>query len=363
MNQVISVVPRLPPAVDGLGDYAIALARELREKHAIVTLFLVCDPKWVGAATIEDFQVLKLEDRSKRSFMNILEDLPVDRILLHYVGYGYAKRGCPTWLALGIDGWLRNKKSRSIVTFLHEIYADGPIWTSPFWTSWLQKWIARKIIRRSRICATNSEKYSAIIQKFSNGIHQNVKCLPVFSNIGEPEIHSEFDVRRSRMIVFGGRGQREKVYETHREKLQQIIDEFRIKEVIDIGPALGVAIPEIFGANVKCLGVLPASAVSELLLTSKIGLVSYPENLLTKSGIFAAYCSHGLIPIVLSSDTVLARELNQDKHYYVYGSQPKLREEHASRIASAALHWYRSHRLSVHGSFIAEALFNDNVMN
>ncbi len=49
MNQptkVYSIVPRLPPAIDDVGDYALNLARQLRKDFNVPTHFIVGNPTW-----------------------------------------------------------------------------------------------------------------------------------------------------------------------------------------------------------------------------------------------------------------------------------------------------------------------------
>jgi len=50
---------RLPPEIDGVGDYALSLARQLRLDFGIEMHFIVCDPTWAGATEIEDFRLTK----------------------------------------------------------------------------------------------------------------------------------------------------------------------------------------------------------------------------------------------------------------------------------------------------------------
>jgi hypothetical protein len=46
--KVMTIVPRLPLLIDGVGDYALQLAQVLRCQHQIETEFIVCDPCWQG---------------------------------------------------------------------------------------------------------------------------------------------------------------------------------------------------------------------------------------------------------------------------------------------------------------------------
>lgn len=54
---MISVVPRLYPAIDGVGDYALTLARQLRSDFGVETRFIIGDPTWVGKNQLEGFNI------------------------------------------------------------------------------------------------------------------------------------------------------------------------------------------------------------------------------------------------------------------------------------------------------------------
>ncbi|OUL30807.1 hypothetical protein BV375_13435 [Nostoc sp. 106C] len=86
LASVISIVPRLPPAINGVGDYALNLACELRTNFNIQTHFIVDNPTWVGAAKIEGFPISEISNRSFDVLLTLLSGDRTSSILLHYVG-------------------------------------------------------------------------------------------------------------------------------------------------------------------------------------------------------------------------------------------------------------------------------------
>jgi hypothetical protein len=40
-QKIHQIIPRLPPAIDGVGDYALSLARQLRHDYDIDTHFII----------------------------------------------------------------------------------------------------------------------------------------------------------------------------------------------------------------------------------------------------------------------------------------------------------------------------------
>src|SRR4051812_530316 len=102
MRSIVQIVPKLPPAINGLGDYALNLARQLRKDLGIDTQFIVGEPTWEGKREIEGFPIHQIERHSNKALEDLLQKISSDKLLLHYGSYAYAKRGCPTWLINGL---------------------------------------------------------------------------------------------------------------------------------------------------------------------------------------------------------------------------------------------------------------------
>ncbi len=181
--QVLQIVPELPPRLGGVGGYALALARALRDHAGMETHFLVTDPAWRPAETGETGVTgERLPARSVRALRGALtaagrEGLPV---LLHYANYAYQRRGCPFWLVRTLE----IRPSHRLVTFFHEVHAGGPPWRSSFWLAPLQRHLAARLARRSDRCATSLPLYRGLLEALAPGTDAVV--LPVLSPLGEP---------------------------------------------------------------------------------------------------------------------------------------------------------------------------------
>ncbi|HEX8091982.1 MAG TPA: glycosyltransferase family 1 protein, partial [Blastocatellia bacterium] len=105
MTSMMSVVTGLPPRIDGIGDYALSLARRIRRDVGVETRFIVGDPAWNGPARVEGFEVDRLAERSRAGLLRLLRGEAEEKrmVFLHYGGYGYAARGCPSWLIDGLQ--------------------------------------------------------------------------------------------------------------------------------------------------------------------------------------------------------------------------------------------------------------------
>ncbi len=360
LAQITAIVPRLPPAVDGLGDYGLNLAWQLRQDFGLVTDFIVGDPNWVGGTSVEGFAVKQVERQSAAALVDLLpkESQSSVTVLLHYVGYGYAKRGCPVWLVQGLERWRKAKTNRCLVTMFHEIYAFGPIWTSQFWTSPLQRNLATRLAFRSDRCFTSKQGYAEILYRLSQGKHVEIPTLPVFSNVGEPENLSPLVERPRRLVVFGGRGPRSRVYERSRLALERTCRDLEIEEILDIGPPLGFEIEPVNGTPVKRLGVKEPQEISCLLSSAVVGFFDYHAEFLAKSTIFAAYCAHRVFPVgVFYEGQNDVDGLEAGKHYCLANRhQGSMDLSLGQVVADDALAWYQTHNLAAQARAFASCL-------
>ncbi len=298
--KILQIVPHLPPPFEGVGTYAAALAEALA-KLGIETRFLV-------------------PDRTVQGLLSGIGD--AETVLLHYAGYGYQRRGCPSWLAEGLARW---KGKGRLVTVFHEVWASGPPWRSSFWLLPFQRRIAAALARRSRALATTLPVYADLLRPWAS----DVAVMPVFSTVGEPAAVPGFRERARRIVVFGGAGVRGRAWRPFLPELARTVRELGAEEIVDVGPA--VDLPEtVEGIPVRGLGVLPPAEVSALLLGSAAGFLAYPPDFLPKSTIFAAYCAHGVLPVCA---------WHGGRHHWTGEGDPQA-------VASAAREWYGGHALA-----------------
>lgn len=355
---LVQIVPRLPPATDGLGDYALGLARQLRLSFGTETRFVVCDSSWAGGEQVEGFGVSRLNARASDE---LLRALPRDRqaaVLLHYVGYGYARRGAPAWLVGGLEGWRGRAEGARLLTMFHEVYARGPVWTSSFWLSPLQRRLAARLAQLSDACLTSRQGYARILRALGGDRRGSILALPVFSNVGEPErVPPPLRDRARRLVVFGSRASRLRVYQKSLPALERACRALAVAEVLDVGPPTGLSFSVVGGVPVVQMGRTHAAAVSRLLADAVAGFFDYDTAFLAKSTIFAAYAAHGVIPVSASLHAPgRADGLEAGKHFWTAGGRGEtLSLAEGQRIADSAYEWYQAHNLSEHvKTFAAE---------
>jgi hypothetical protein len=345
MKTVLQIVPRLPPAVCGVGDYAFRLAVEWRKQYKIETKFMVLDPCWDGRPALDGFRVQRLEKRTPNVFLRVLDAMEAQesRVLLHYVGYGYARRGAPVWLAIGMRRWLKARPKCVAGIFFHELVAFGPPWTSAFWLHPLQRWVCRDLARAARLHFTNRTASAKKIDEMVGGVNPLTISLPVFSNLEEPTRIQPLAERLPQMVVYGPTARSKPLQLQALRWLQKVCQQTGVQKIISFGVGSwdqhGLSVP------VENRGMLSAAEVSALLTTSQLGYIDYPLQFATKSTIFAAYCAHGLVPVLLQGDATPVDGLRLQENFITAAEFPSYlsSENGLQAIATNARRWYSGH--------------------
>lgn len=334
--ELAHIVPALPPALSGVGDFAVRLAGELSVRHQVGSRFIVGDPAWNGAP----LPAQAVTARSARALRKCL-DATSGAVLLHYVGYGYAHRGCPFWLVDALEGWKRETRRRLIVLF-HEVFAPGPIWSSAFWVSPFQRRLAARLARLADARRITTAISLAELQgALRRGEDLPTVVAPVFSTLGEPAEVTPPAQRERQAVVFGSPPVRAEVYASA-DALRTFCRQHGIERVFDVGrPFPGGA--RLDGVEVREMGPMAAPEASALFSRSLAGYFNYPASRLAKSTIFAAYCAHGLVPVTFPGNIDARDGLRAGEHFLTDANGSGF-----EAVAAAARAWYQGHRLESH---------------
>jgi hypothetical protein len=353
--EIIQIVPNLPPATGGLSDSSLLVAKELRDSHQIHSRFVVGDPAWHGSREIEGFFAEPTPDRTPGGLLKTLGDAS-QTVLLHYVGYGYATRGCPFWLIDGLTQW-RKKRDKWLVTIFHELWAFGPPWRSSFWTHPCQKSLTKRLANATDRCQTSMNMCRKILESIAPRHLGRIPALPVFSTVGEGDTWRHLDERKRQMVVFGGPSLRTKTYSQHSKQLVDACSALQIECILDIGPPIGIK-PDL-PLPVIVMGKQSAKEICRLLSESMAGFVSYSDAYLAKSSIFAAYCAHGLLPIVARQNRSGLDGIRVGSEYLTALTlSDYIGATEMQAIADRARAWYEKHSLAKTAASLASALRN-----
>jgi hypothetical protein len=301
---LIQIVPGLLPKFDGIGDYAMQLARRLRERHQITTSFIVGDPTWEGGA-VEGFHATKIAARSSNGLMDAIakceavigaESVP---LLLHFSPYGYQKRGYPLWLQRTLEEWPVEHQAR-LNTVFHEleVHSSRP-WSSAFWVSPLQRNLIARISKLGNFRYTNAEFYRHDLEEWGSG---RMALIPNFSTVGEPETNPRFEDRGRDVVVFGRGAQRRANYKRGSDVLASLCRLIGAERIIDIGePIADHTVADIEGFPIVRCGVLKVEEVNQWMAKSVASFITYPVPLLPKSSVYAVSCAHGTVPFIFDN--------------------------------------------------------------
>jgi hypothetical protein len=360
-STLIQVVPRRTAEPSGVADYALALARALRADPGTNSVFLSGTPTAMAMPVEDVWKTVCVPKREAQSLADTLQLLSAETnacaVVLHFSGYGYQKRGAPTWLFQGLRIWSRRAGRVPLLTIFHELYATGRPWQSAFWVLPLQKHIARSILNLSSAAITPTDLYRKRLSEWRDGNTIKITPMPVFSNIGEPGCGPAPCARTAAAVVFGLSGVEDYVFGIYRSEIERIIAALGIEKIFDVGPRFSAMPRTLAGTAVISKGVLPQGAVSELLQRARFGFVAYPLDFIAKSGVFAAYAAHGVVPIVLSDKQGTFDGLQPARHF-LDGLRlgTSAGAEDLASIQQKLFTWYTSHSLKVQAEFIANSI-------
>jgi hypothetical protein len=307
---ILQIVPQLPGTLDGVSDYALNLAKALSARHGLTTVFAVNRETSVEAR--DGFRVV-----SGLGLGGPAEVLAQQctHVILHYVNYGYQTRGTPFALvrfARELRGQLRGRW----VTTFHEIYAWGPPWKSEFWLRPFQVKIARELIDLSDVCFVSNAPVEKEIHLHDAG--KQVQLAPVMSNFGEPVLADFSSASPRRWAICGGTASIERSLSSFEQMHRSIPEPFFPNHLDVIGGRETGRIRALIqrvadgtpGLSCHYHPDMAASEASALLAQCSFAWMDYfgkgKPGLVLKSGIFAAYGAHGVVPILSHREDAFA---------------------------------------------------------
>lgn len=216
-------------------------------------------------------------------------------LLIEYTPLAYSPIGLSWRLPMLALRW-RFRQGR-VVTYFHELpFTNGPGW---------RRQLAVLLQRIHCMLLASISNSTIVNQALSVGWlcwtghlsrSRPMLFLPSCSNVGEALSPSPPKARPCCVVVFGSPGKRR-----HSHALVASLGGYRHLfghdvVVLDIGESM--ALPPSLAAEVQMLGVLPAEVVKQKLLMSRFGLFYAEARQFSKSGVFAAYCACGVVPII-----------------------------------------------------------------
>lgn len=349
MTKILQIIPTPPNYADGIGDYALQLATQLHQDFQVDTQFLVFRNDLQVEPSVSGFSMQQLSIHTAEKFRAAI---PVDiqAIILHFSAYPYFNTSLKGSFGVGTPFWFVDAL-RSVVTVqpikLVVMFHELPklYWKQFYVFDFLnpiQCIVSRRLAQMADTVVTSSNRFQSVL---STWIGKDVAKLSIFSSMGEPTSIIPLRSRQRRLIIFGGSA-RARIYNNHSLALIQSCQLLEIDKIYDIGSTLNLPNYTHAGIDLRSIGFRSPAEISELLSTSLAGCIDYspfPGNL-GKSSVFAAYCAHGIVPILTRYNPSEVDDLYMGKHYLGLGSElANLNLDKLQLVADTAHQWYRGH--------------------
>jgi hypothetical protein len=358
--KVLQILPRVPPAVCGIGDYSWNLARQLRDVHDIHCSFLAAGTGTVETAGETEFPVFRLSELSTSELVKFLEyrRKDFDAVILHMSTYGYQKRGVPLWLASAWRQLSQMKEAPPRITMFHELYASGPMSSSAFWLQPLQKRVLRDVACYSNALRTNRQPYADWLQHLPGLKAPEVVVMPVYSNFGEPAELPPWEDREPAMALFAWGIHSGESLQTVLRKAADCGHHFGIQRLHLIG---GKELPLEAPPGIELVrhGFMQAEAVSGLFSSCRMAYTAYSPEHFGKSTLMAAFAAHGLVVVTQGKTPFLPDGLQDGVHVLNESSLGAISSgdtRHLAAISKAVHQWYQEHSLSKNARSYADQI-------
>lgn len=335
MKRILQIVPSAPGPCDGVGDYALNVARELRSAFGIETAF--ASHQETAAREIESFPIISLRDVATKRY---------DSRVLHYVNYGFDRRGVPSWLPSQLRA-----SDAPLLTIFHELFASGPPWRSEFWLRPRQKKITREIAMLSATRLVSSETMARLLGQLIGLAPVIVRPVP--STLGEPKFSNDDLQRRDpkTWAIFGGTQLVERSFSSFAKMFSLLPESMRPATLEILGGADNPALREKMSAlsNIR-VQYHPAVSIEEgsrllsrcaFLWIDYFGGRDVPGDVILKSSAFASACAHGVVPVFPQRlSDIYADDVRFPGPYYVDAHDVRLPDADSTL---AVYRWYHTH--------------------
>ena len=356
MPAIVQIVPRRAAQPEGIGDYATLLANSLFERSSCTSAFVVGTPAEIESPVDDAWLNSPVTGRKgtalAKQLTKLCHETGARAVVLHVAGYGYQKRGVPFWLLSGMRKWRQIQPHTCLIGIFHELFASNRVWNSSFWLSRAQRYIARELWCLCDYGLTTNDKYAGHLAAWRPIRRSQLKVLPVFSNVGEPETVLPFSQRPAQMAVFGAAGVEQGIYRKPiSEQSAAITTALAIQNVIDIGERVTSVPTHLGSAVVTSMGRLSGRLVSRHLLACRYGLLNYDVGRLGKSGVFAAYAAHGIVPLCIGSRAAPTDGLEENRHFLRWPFDPA--SHNFSQMQTNLMQWYHNHSIAKHADLLS----------
>ena len=369
MSLTIHIVPQLPPAISGVGDYAVLVGSAMEDlSTASCSRYIACGhvrTEHAPARTSRDAtgacEPSRLWQEVRETAGELGHGSERTALIVHYSGYGYDRNGAPGWLAEALERLPRDLQDVRVVTMFHELYATSWPWRRAFWHSLRQRIVAARIARASDAIVTNREASARWLERACGLATGSVASLPITSNVGEPGEIVPW-MSRARVAVMFGSARFKRPFLVGRGARNAV----RLCRHLEIETLVSIGAPTEFdektfksnGIEVVQTGIISAAEISSHYRAARFALVDYFAGYYSKSGVLAAAASHGTPPVFPREDRA-SDGLKFGEHLWDLQAALKVgREDALTRLRSISQsirRWYEGHTVQRHARLLLDA--------
>jgi hypothetical protein len=304
-------------------------------------LIITPKPKGAFCGLADHAAVLKAELEKLGELIQITQWSPGDpctshpcgeAILLEFTPLAYSRYGLSWPLLIQVVRW-RFKSSR-VITYFHELpFANGRQWKRRLAAALQQVYCTLLAGASTHVIVNQTTALRWL--RFALGADR-LSFLPTCSNVGETADTLPPQDRPLQVVVFGSPGKRR-----HAHALVAALGGYHHlfgvdAKVLDIGESL--VLPKEVASEVTTLGPLPSDIIRQHLCSSRYGFFYSEPDQFSKSGVYAAYCANGVIPI-------LAHACNKPSPFYLRAGNDlmSLMNDHVDVVRKSCIKWQQDY--------------------
>jgi len=297
-GRVVFILPQLPPAHCGLGDYSMILLRHMKLDPP--PRILVMNGASETHAAHPDLDVEPLPG-SCEGLLQRLRELKASRVFVQYVAQGFQSRGCPLWFLAALRKWRVGTPAARLVIMFQEL------WFEPAW--WKPDWLLQKLHRRAlkNLVGVVDQTFVST-ETFGQWLvganaPERIRVLMNPATIPLTSCVTGGQREPGCFVLFGRQGSRIFALQDMAPWLGRLHDAGLLTKLKLVGSretetmnAKEDALTRSLlpGHVVEMVGPQPDERISEIFLSAEAGIFTKTARDYTKSTIFMGYMSHGL---------------------------------------------------------------------
>jgi hypothetical protein len=295
-QRVAFIVPRMPPSVDGVGDYTCQLLRHSARLND--SIILVENNTYVSKQYLPEHLILELP-KSSVHFLSLLDLYNINTLILQYSAFGFSKRGCPLSLLKNIKNWSEKHPNNRLIVMIHELWYITKPWKYGFYLQLLHQYLLLLTLKQATTVFTSTDGYCSTLR--TKLPTTQIAALPVGSNIVPKTQPSTLDKIRNTWILFGKQANRVSALQDFASWLPKLYEAGLLIQLSVVGPTDNESLSELENRLLHSLlppdkvvqfGALASVKLSNLMSSCEYGIFAQTPLSWQKSTIFMAYAAH-----------------------------------------------------------------------